>query len=121
VDVTRMLTVDPNNRVPHLAFQPEALADIPVLTLDQARRACYLRVTVADQPGVLARTTGHLADAGITTHPALQQPGEAGRQTDVLLLTHVSDESRIVAAIGAIEAMPTVLGPVVRIRREELD
>src|SRR5690606_17009456 len=121
VDVTRMLTVDPNNRVPHLAFQPEALADIPVLTIDQARSACYLRITVADQPVVLARITGHLADAGISIDAALQKPAEDERQTDVILLTHVSDESRIVAAIGAIEAMPTVLGPVVRIRREELD
>ncbi len=121
VDVARMLTVDPNNRVPHLAFQPEALADIPILPIDQARTACYLRITVADQPGVLARITGHLADAGISIDAALQKPAEDERQTDVILLTHESQESRIVAAISAIEAMSTVLGPVVRIRREELD
>jgi homoserine dehydrogenase len=120
VDVARMLTVDPDNRVPHLAFQPEALVDVPILPIDQARSACYLRIPVADQPGVLARITGHLADAGISIDAALQKAAEDECQTDVILLTHVSDERRILSAIEAIEAMPTVLGPVVRIRREEL-
>lgn len=121
VDVARMITVDPYNRVPHLAFQPDALADVPILPIEQARSAAYLRIRVADQPGVLARITGHLADAGISIDAALQKLSEDDGQTDVILLTHVSEESRIVSAIEAIQAMPTVLGEVVRIRREELD
>lgn len=121
VDVARMITVDPGNRVPHLAFQPDALADVPILSIDEARSASYLRIRVIDQPGVLARITGHLADAGISIDAALQKLAEDEDQTDVILLTHVSDESRILSAIEAIESMPTVLGAVVRIRREELD
>jgi homoserine dehydrogenase len=121
VDVARMITVDPDNRVPHLAFQPDALADVPILPIDQARSASYLRIRVADQPGVLAKITGHLADAGISIDAALQKLSEDDGQTDVILLTHVSEESRIVSAITAIQAMDTVLGEVVRIRREDLN
>lgn len=122
VDVARMMTVDPGSRVPHLAFQPDALADIPILPIGQARSGCYLRIPVADQPGVLARITGHVADAGISIDAALQKPAEEEeRQTDIILLTHLAEEGRITEAVAAIEAMPTVLGKVVRIRREELD
>lgn len=121
VDVARMITVDPDNRVPHLAFQPGALVDVPILPIERARSASYLRIRVADQPGVLARITGHLADAGISIDAALQRLSEDDGQTDVILLTHVSEESRIASAIEAIQSMPTVLGEIIRIRREELD
>lgn len=121
VDVARMMTVAPENRVPHLAFQPDALDDVPVLSIDQAYSASYLRIPVADQPGVLARITGHLADAAISIDAALQKPAENERETDVILLTHKAQENRTRAAIRAIEAMPTVLAPVIRIRREEFD
>ena len=76
---------------------------------------------MADQPGVLARITGHLADAGISIDAALQKLSEDDGQTDVILLTHVAEESRIATALEAIQSMPTVLGEIVRIRREELD
>ena len=122
VDVARMLTSDPDNRVPHLAFQAESLADLPILPIDEVRTAYYLRLRVADQPGVLADITRILADAGISIDAALQrEPGEGENQTDIILLTHLTIEKQVNAATERIEALPTVLSKAIRIRLEELD
>ncbi len=121
VDVARMFTSDPGNRVPHLAFQAESLSDLPVLPIDAVQTAYYLRLRVADQPGVLADVTRILADGEISIDAALQrEPAEGENQTDIILLTHRTIERRIVVAIERIEALDTVLSRVVRIRLEEL-
>jgi homoserine dehydrogenase len=122
VDVTRMHTADPEHRVPHLAFQPDQLADVPVLPRGDGATSYYLRMRVEDKPGVLADITRILADRSISINAMIQkEPPEGEEQTDIILLTHLSIERDVVAAIGKIEALPTVRGKVVRIRLEELN
>jgi homoserine dehydrogenase len=122
VDVARMLTSDPGNRVPHLAFQAESLADLPILPIEEVETAYYLRLRVADQPGVLADITRLLAEAGISIDAALQrEPGEGENQTDIILLTHRTIEKQVISAIEHIEALPTVLSKATRIRLEDLN
>ncbi|WP_334133485.1 homoserine dehydrogenase [Tepidimonas sp.] len=125
VDVTRLHTADPQHRVPHLAFQPAALSTLPIVPIEQVVTSYYLRLRVADQPGVLAEVTGILARAGISIDAVLQREadqvgGEGSTQTDLIILTHDTREGTMNAALAAIQALPTVLAPVVRIRKEEL-
>ena len=122
VDVARMLTSDPDNRVPHLAFQAESLSDLPILPITEVETAYYLRLRVADEPGVLADITRILADARISIDAVLQrEPAEGEAQTDIILLTHRTIEKQVNAAIARIEALATVLSTVVRIRLEDLN
>ena len=122
VDVARMLTSDPDNRVPHLAFQAESLVDLPILPIEEVETAYYLRLRVADQPGVLADITRLLAEAGISIDALLQrEPGEGENQTDIILLTHRTIEKQVNTAIARIEALPTVLSKATRIRLEDLN
>ncbi len=122
VDVARMLTADPDNRVPHLAFQAEAMADLPILPIAEVETAYYLRLRVADEPGVLADITRILADARISIDAVLQrEPEEGEHQTDIILLTHRTIEKQVDQAIARIEALPTVLSKAIRIRLEELN
>ena len=121
IDVARVLTADPENRVPHLAFQAESLADLPILPMEDVETAYYLRLRVADEPGVLADLARILADGGISIDALLQrEPAEGEDQTDIVLLTHVARERQVNQAIARIEALATVLSKVVRIRLEEL-
>jgi homoserine dehydrogenase len=122
VDVTRMHTADPEHRVPHLAFQPDRLADVPFLPMGDVETSYYLRMRVDDKPGVLADITRILADREISINAMIQkEPPEGEAQTDIILLTHLCVEKDVVAAIEKIEALPTVNGKVVRIRLEELN
>jgi homoserine dehydrogenase len=122
VDVTRMHTADPEHRVPHLAFQPDQLSDLPFLPMGEVETSYYLRLRVDDRPGVLADITRILADRDISIDAMIQkEPSENEAQTDIILLTHLTIEKNVVAAIAAIEALPTVAGSVVRIRLEELN
>jgi homoserine dehydrogenase len=122
VDVTRMHTADPEHRVPHLAFQPEQLSDLPFLPIGEVETSYYLRMRVQDKPGVLADITRILADREISIDAMIQkEPPEGAKQTDIILLTHRTIEKRVVDAIEKIEALPTVAGKVVRIRMEELN
>ena len=122
VDVTRMHTADPEHRVPHLAFQPDQLSAIPFLPMGDVQTSYYLRMRVLDRPGVLADITRILADREISISAMIQkEPPEGQDRTDIILLTHVTMEKNAVAAIAAIEALPTVSGSVVRIRLEELN
>jgi homoserine dehydrogenase len=122
VDITRLHTADPDHRVPHLAFQPGALQDTPILGIDEVVTAFYLRLQVADQTGVLARITGILADHEISIDAVLQRAsGQGERQTDLIILTHETVEGRMNAALAQMQALPTVLAPIVRIRKEELN
>jgi homoserine dehydrogenase len=125
VDITRLHTADPNHRVPHLAFQPDELATTPILPIEQVRTSFYLRLQVADQAGVLARLTGILAERGISIDALLQRPQDADAQgqtkTDVIILTHETVEGKMNQALAQMQALPTVLSPIVRIRKEELN
>jgi homoserine dehydrogenase len=121
VDVTRMHTADPEHRVPHLAFQPDQLTDVPFLPIGEVETSYYLRMRVLDRPGVLADITRILADRDISIDAMIQkEPTEGEDQTDIILLTHRSVERRVVDAIAKIESLPTVRGTVVRIRLEDL-
>ena len=121
VDVTRMHTADPQNRVPHLAFQPNQLADLRILSMDEVQTSYYLRMRVQDKPGVLADITRILADEQISIDAVIQkEPGEGEDQTDLIMLTHQTREKRINTAISKIEALKVITGKVVRIRLEEL-
>jgi homoserine dehydrogenase len=121
VDIARLATADPDHRVPHLAFQPAAMQDLGVLPIDAVVTAFYLRLQVADETGVLARITGILAEHGISIDALLQRPNAAGAaRTDVIILTHDTVEGKMSAAIAEMQALPTVLAPIVRIRKEEL-
>jgi homoserine dehydrogenase len=121
VDVTRLHTADPEHRVPHLAFQPDRLAATRILPMEEVTTSYYLRMRVADKPGVLADITRILADRTISIDAMIQrEPGEGEEQVDIIMLTHETQERNLNAAIKAIEALPVVAGRVTRIRLEEL-
>jgi homoserine dehydrogenase len=121
VDVTRLHTADPENRVPHLAFQPDQLSDTPILPMEDVETAYYLRLRVLDRPGVLADITRILADLSISIDALLQkEPEEGEEQVDIIMLTHRTVERNVNAAIARIEGLPSNLGAVTRIRLEEL-
>ena len=122
VDVARMLTSDPEHRVPHLAFQPDQLSNVPILPIGEVETAYYLRLRVLDRTGVLADITRILADLDISIDAMVQKEPHAGEdQVDIIMLTHVTIEKRVAAAIARIEALPVVSGKVTRIRLEELN
>jgi len=130
VDITRLATADPEHRVPHLAFQPHTLdqaqAQLPVLPMSEVVTSYYLRLRVADQAGVLAKVTGLLAGAGISIDAVLQREadevgGADSAQTDLIILTHETREGTMNDAIAQMQALPTVLQPITRIRKEELN
>ena len=122
VDITRLHTADPEQRVPHLAFQPDELASTPILSIADVVTAFYLRLQVADQTGVLARITTILADNDISIDAVLQRESAEGeKQTDLIILTHDTVEGRMRQALTLMQALPTVLAPIVSIRKEELN
>ena len=125
VDVTRLHTADAAQRVPHLAFQPDAMSDLPILPMSEVVTSYYLRLRVADQAGVLAKVTGILAEADISIDAVLQREADevdsdSASQTDLIILTHDCQEVRMDAALARMQALPTVLQNIVRIRKEEL-
>ncbi len=126
VDVTRLHTADPQNRVPHLAFQADSLSGLPVLPMAEVVTSYYLRLRVADQAGVLAQVTGIVARAGVSIDAVLQREaaeigGEGATSTDLIMLTHETREGTLNAVLAELQALPTVLAPIVRIRKEELN
>jgi len=122
VDITRLHTADPDHRVPHLAFRPDALASTPILPMQEVVTAYYLRLRVADQTGVLSRITTILAEHDISIDAVLQRESAEGeRQTDLIILTHDTREGLMNQAMATMQALPTVLAPIVRIRKEELN
>jgi homoserine dehydrogenase len=121
VDITRLHTADPGHRVPHLAFQPGAVAATPILPINQVITAFYLRLQVADQTGVLSRITTILAEHDISIDAVIQRESAEGeKQTDLIILTHDTVEGRMRDALALMQALPTVLAPIVNIRKEEL-
>jgi homoserine dehydrogenase len=126
VDITRLHTADPHHRVPHLAFQPDAMSDLAVLPMSEVVTSYYLRLRVADEAGVLAQVTGLLANAGISIDAVLQREadevsGEGGTSTDLIILTHDTREGTMNDALEQLQKLRTVLAPIVRIRKEELN
>jgi len=124
VDVTRTLTSDPENRVPHLAFQPDAISqsNIQILPIDEIHTAYYLRMDVTDKPGVLADLTRIIGDAGISIEAFIQkEPETADADARIIILTHLIAEQQMNKAITQIEKMPVIHGKVTRIRVEYLD
>lgn len=122
VDVVRTLTSDPNNRVPHLAFQPDALVDLPILPIEDIESSYYLRLHAQDKPGVLADVTRILADLGISIEAILQKEPDAGEETvPVIILTQRVKEKNINDAIARIEKLDPIKGAVARIRLEHLN
>jgi homoserine dehydrogenase len=122
VDIARMATADSSERVPHLAFQLEAMKDIPILPMSEIKTCYYLRMHVADKPGVLADLTAILAGATISIDAMLQkEPAKGETQTDIIMLTHQTQEKNIEAAIRQMEALPALIGSVTRIRLENLN
>jgi homoserine dehydrogenase len=121
VDVVRALTTDPGNRVPHLAFQPNELSDMPILSIEDVVTAYYLRIQVEDKIGVMAKIAGILANAGISIEAIQQkQPAEDDTSISLVMLTHQVIERQMNTAIREIEALDSVVGQVMRIRVEQL-
>jgi homoserine dehydrogenase len=122
VDVVRTLTADPNNRVPHLAFQPDALVDLPILPIEEVETSYYLRLHALDKPGVLAEVTRILADLGISIESILQKEPQAGEDTvPVIILTQRVKEKNMNEAIARIEKLASIKAKVARIRLEHLN
>jgi homoserine dehydrogenase len=122
VDVTRMHTADPEHRVPHFAFRSDQLSDVPVLPMGEVQSCYYLRMRVVDRPGVLADITRILADRTISIEAMLQrEPAEGEEEVNIIILTHMTKEKEMDAAIKRIEALPVTSGSVIRIRIESLD
>jgi homoserine dehydrogenase len=126
VDVTRLHTADPHHRVPHLAFQPDAMSDVAVLPMSEVVTSYYLRLRVADEAGVLAQVTGLLAGRSISIDAVLQREadevgGEGATSTDLIILTHDTREGTMNEVLEQLQALPSVLAPIVRIRKEELN
>lgn len=120
VDITRLHTADPEHRVPHLAFQPSALSNLPILPIEEVETCAYLRLNAQDRPGVLAEVTRILADEAISIDAMLQKtPSDTG-YADIIILTHLASEKNINHAIACIEALPSINGSVIRLRAEAL-
>jgi homoserine dehydrogenase len=121
IDVVRALTSDPENRVPHLAFQPDAIVDIPVLAAQEIKTAYYLRLNAEDKPGVLADVTKILANQSISIEAIIQkEPLKGETSLPIIMLTQQTLEKEMNTAIEKMEALPTIIGKVNRIRMETL-
>ena len=120
IDVVRTLTSDPDNRVPHLAFQPDALSDIPVLPIEEIETSYYLRILAADKAGVMAEVTSILGDAGISIEAVIQKDPQDEKQAEIIMLTHKVREKQMNAAIAKIKALDATFGNITRIRMESL-
>jgi homoserine dehydrogenase len=121
VDVVRTLTTDPENRVPHLAFQPDALSDTPILPIEDIQTAYYLRMKAADRPGVLADVTRVFGDEGISIEAIIQkEPSEDENFATIIMLTQKNREGQMNEAIRRIEALDVINGKITKIRLEHL-
>jgi homoserine dehydrogenase len=120
VDVVRTLTSDPENRVPHLAFQPDSLSDVPVLPIEEVVTSYYLRILAADKAGVMGEITTILGDSGISIEAIIQKDPHGEKQADIILLTHKVREKQMNIAIAKIKALDGTFGNITRIRMESL-
>jgi homoserine dehydrogenase len=122
VDITRLATADPTHQVPYLAFQSNSLSNLPILPMSEIHTSYYLRLSVADQAGVLADVARILANSNISIEAMMQkETAKNATETDIVMLTHNTQEKNIDAALHQIEALPTVYGKVTKLRLETLD
>ncbi|MCH9828945.1 MAG: homoserine dehydrogenase [Gammaproteobacteria bacterium] len=121
VDAVRSLDTPPQHRVPYLAFQPDAIAPMDVLPLEQIESAYYLRVCVADEPGVLRAITSILAELDISVEAIIQKEPRAAEDAVVAIITSVVQEARFNEACARIEALPSVRSGFSRLRVEHFD
>ncbi|WP_374347766.1 homoserine dehydrogenase [Chitinimonas sp.] len=122
VDTARVMTADPEHRVPHLAFQPDRLSDLPILPIEEVETCYYLRLRAHDRPGVMADITRILADLSISIDAMMQkEPAEGEQIVDIIILTHIAMERSVDTAIHLIESLPTISGSVTKLRLENLD
>ena len=122
IDVVRAMTSDPNNRVPHLAFQASTLANTPILPITEVETAFYLRMRAVDKPGVLAEVTRILGDRSISIEAFLQkEPAKAGSEVDIIMLTQRVRQGNMDEAIAAIEQLDSICGSVTSLRVEALN
>lgn len=119
-DIIRLHTAHPEHRVPHLAFQPSALSNLPILSIDAIETRAYLRLHAQDRPGVLAEVTRILAEENISIDAMLQKTANDNGYADIIILTHIALEKNINTAINHIEALPSINGPAIRLRAEAL-
>ncbi|HMW72426.1 MAG TPA: ACT domain-containing protein, partial [Cellvibrionaceae bacterium] len=121
IELSRTLLAPPEYRAPYLGFQDDQLNSFSILDIEEIETSYYLRMSAADQPGVLSKITQILSDAGISIEALIQkQPKDDDTQVPVILLTNKVLEKNLNRAISLIEALDTVVGPVVRIRVESL-
>jgi len=121
LDVARMLASNPDHRVPYLSFQLDRLSDVPILPMGEVETSYYLRLRVVDKTGVLADITRILADQGVSIEALVQKEPQAGEEhVNIIILTHLTREKKIDAAIRRIEGLPVMLGKITRIRMEAL-
>src|SRR5690554_1800577 len=118
VDVARLESADPEHRVPHLAFQPDAVKDIPILGADDIESSYYLRLRVEDRPGVLSEIARILSDSGISIGSMFQEPFQAG-EASIIFLLHRAREGAVRKAIEKIQKLAFVRSEVTRLRVEE--
>lgn len=121
VDVVRALTTDPNNRVPHLAFQPDAITDIPVVSSGEFETGYFLRMEAVDRPGVLAEVTRIFGELDISIEAILQKEPVGRNTAHVIILTQATREQKMSEALAQLEALDSILGKVNRIRVEHLN
>jgi len=116
------MTTDPTHRVPHLAFQPDAISNLPMLSIDDCETAYYLRMLAEDRPGVLAEVATILGNAGISIEAVVQpEPPRGASQAKLIMLSHRVFERQMNEALAQIEALESISGKVTRIRVEQLD
>ena len=121
IEVTRLLAAEPEERVPYLAFQPDALSDVRIVPMSEVQTSYYLRVRVRDEVGVLADLARTLADSDISIASMLQKGARgAANETDIVILTHLTSEGQFDAALARILSLSAVLPEYARLRREDL-
>ena len=121
VDVVRMITTDPGNRVPHLAFQPDSILDLPIFDLSEIRTAYYLRMCVVNQPGVMASIATIFGQSDISIDTVVQKgSGRADEEANIIFLTQETLEGNMNRALAEVENLDTVKGKINRIRLERL-
>lgn len=121
VDVARSLSTPPEQRVPYLAFQPDAIEPLDIVPLDAIESSYYLRVCVADEPGVLRSITSILAELDISVEAIIQKEPRASEDAVIAMISSVVPEARFNEACARIEGLPFVRSGSSRLRVEHFE
>jgi homoserine dehydrogenase len=121
VDVVRTLTTDPENRVPHLAFKPDQIADLPISPIEEVESSYYIRLQAVDRPGVMATVSGIMGELDISIEAIIQkEPGEGETTVPLILLTRRVKEKAVAEAFRQFRDLDVIVGEPVRLRVETL-